>query len=59
MSEIVQYHLAGRSFSNLYFSLQTGNYDAFPQADLVTALFQNESGLTDQEREALVEQLLT
>jgi len=58
VSEIVQYHLASRSFSNLYFSLQTGSYDAFPQADLVAALFQNESGLTDQEREALVEQLL-
>ncbi len=58
LSEIVQYDLAGREFSDLYASLRSGHYDAFPQEDLLWALFYSEGGLTDWEREALIEQVL-
>ncbi|MCK4515389.1 MAG: hypothetical protein KAU31_09040 [Spirochaetaceae bacterium] len=58
MSEILQYDIAGREFSDLYASVRSGHYDAFPQEDLLWAVLGNESGLTDAQREALIEQLL-
>ena len=58
VSEILQYDIAGREFSDLYASVRSGHYDAFPQEDLLWAMFRNESGLTDTQREAVIEQLL-
>ncbi|MEE8440082.1 MAG: hypothetical protein V3S41_00050, partial [Spirochaetia bacterium] len=56
ISEIVQYDLAGREFFDLYAAVRSGHFDAFPQQDLLQALFGSESGFTSLQRETLVEQ---
>ena len=58
VSEIVQYHLAGEEFSDLYADVGSGKYDAFPQQDLLQAIFYSEGPFADFQREALIEQVL-
>ena len=58
VSAIVQYHLAGEQFSDLYADLRSGKYDAFPQEDLLQAIFYSEGRFADFQREALIEQVL-
>jgi hypothetical protein len=57
VSQIIQYHLATRSFSELYAAIRAGQYDPFDQGDLVGSIFGTGPRMTELEREALVEQV--
>ena len=57
VSQIVQYHLATRDFSELYAAIRAGQYDPFDQQDLVRSILGTGPGMTAREKEALLEQL--